>query len=162
MMRPTMRSISAARTARLSVDADSRPWLLGFWWCARPNGYAATDSFWRWRGQRGRRVSLHVVVMNRVGVTDGCWIDHISGDKRDSRRANLRVVPPPRGNAQNRTLGTGVRPGRHGAWRGQVGFRRVHHTIGSFTTRAQAGEAVTTAISPGASGKRWRAATGSR
>jgi hypothetical protein len=101
MMRPTMRSISAARTARLSVDADSRPWLLGFWWCARPNGYAATDSCCRWRGQRGRRVSLHVVVMNRVGVTDGCWIDHISGDKRDSRRANLRVVPPPRERAES-------------------------------------------------------------
>jgi hypothetical protein len=34
------------------VDADnSLLWLLGFWWCASPNGYAATASFCRWRGR---------------------------------------------------------------------------------------------------------------
>ncbi len=88
-----------------SVDAP-RVEALGLHWRLDRGGYV--------RGQKhgGPSLGLHRVVASLMGLAiDGLQVDHISGDKLDNRRSNLRLATPAQNtwNRRNRRSGCSSR-----------------------------------------------------
>jgi hypothetical protein len=123
------------------VDAD----LMQFRWCRVRAGYAMRNA----NADDGTRRSIymHREIMALVHG-DGLEVDHISGDKLDNRRANMRVVTHAE-NTQNITVG-GRGYSRHrgvtwdisrGKWLAQVTVRGQHHHLGRFDDEEDAAAA---------------------
>lgn len=84
------------------VDEDDYDRLAAHRWFLTPDGYAAR---WRRRRERGTRlVRMHRAVL-LLSPGDG-QVDHISRNKLDNRKTNLRIISQA-ANAQNLSLRTG-------------------------------------------------------
>lgn len=120
------------------VDAADFDWLNQWRWHV-VNGYAA-------RAVKNNGVARKVY-MHRVILAPGdAWVDHINGDRRDNRRANLRFsnraenvrnAGPHRG---NRAGFKGVRP-VNGRWMANICADRQAHYLGCFGTPEEAARA---------------------
>lgn len=127
--------------AHALVDVEDKALVEGYRWHLGSNGYARFN-----RGDDA--VLMHRVIM-RLGPGDRREVDHVSRDKLDNRRRNLRLADHSQ-NMQNRASHRGSTsrfravywdPARQ-VWRArtQVNKRRVH--IGSFTSEIEAALAV--------------------
>lgn len=107
---------------------------------------------WRWRlfanrypgrGIRpgGRHGKQGVIYLHRA-ITDagpGEAVDHINGDPRDNRRANLRIVSKRQNNwnkrpvlgAESQYKGVGL-DRRKGLWTASIGANGVSYSLGTF------------------------------
>ena len=122
------------------IDAADLPLLDGHTLYLGTNGYVY---FSTWEDGRSVPQALHQYLL---GKQPGKHIDHISGDKLDNRRANLRVVSHQLNQANRKRLNTnntsGVRGVRHAAdgvrWIAQImaGGRSLH--LGIFIALADA------------------------
>lgn len=87
-----MQTISLTRGLVAKVDDEDFKRLARWKWMARPGKsgsdfYAVRDTR---RGGKLRTVRMHRVIMV-LTEGDGLWVDHISGDSLDNRKANLRL-----------------------------------------------------------------------
>lgn len=108
-------------------------------------GYAIISNY----PVKSKHKFIHRLIMERyVGrnLTDKEDIDHISGDKLDNRKENLRIVDH-RTNAQNRKehrkgklCGCWFRKNRN-KWIAEAQVRGIKHIIGSYNTEQEAHEA---------------------
>lgn len=80
---PAVRQIPLTQGKFAIVDAADYEWLMKQKWRMHPKGYA------RRRGERrGQDIFMHREIM---GTPAGMDTDHISGDRLDCRRSNLRI-----------------------------------------------------------------------
>ncbi len=75
------RYIPLTQGAVAKVNASDYALVSGFKWHLTSDGYAA-------RSIRGGKVRMHRFI---IGPAIGQEVDHVSGDKLDNRRANLRL-----------------------------------------------------------------------
>jgi hypothetical protein len=120
------------------VDAADAEAVGAYRWSMSDQGYAV-----RYTGPRGKQL---VVRMHRelLGLMpgDGVYVDHVSGDKLDNRRVNLRVCTHAE-NQQNRHDLPHRGASRHAQcnrWVAQATLAGKHHYLGLFATRAEAAE----------------------
>jgi hypothetical protein len=94
----------------------------------------------------GRMVKYHVIIWilsTGEDIPQGYELDHINGNKLDSRIENLRLVTT-RQNQQNRkTHRAGRLTGtcynkRYHNWKSQIGINKTHITIGRYKTEPEA------------------------
>jgi hypothetical protein len=117
-----------------TVDAEDLPLLGAGSWCMTKSGYPVAR-----RG--GRIVYMHRIILPGDGVAD-----HISGDKLDCRRLNLRLCAQ-RDNSRNskqrpnQTGFKGVRPTACGRFNARIMVNRVGLHIGNYATPADAARA---------------------
>jgi hypothetical protein len=94
------------------LDAD----LANLNWTTHTDGYAqrATPRSERVDGKQGV-ILMHRVIVERMfgSIPKGVQVDHIDGNKRNNRRANLRLVS----SSQNRR-NTGPRAGKKSSFKG--------------------------------------------
>lgn len=133
------------------IDAD----LAEFKWCAQAHHgggfYAVRNS----AHPKRMKVLLHRVILERVigrPLTKTELTDHISGNKLDNRRENLRIATNAqnlrnRGKQRNNTTGfKGVAWHRaSGKWTAQIVVNGKKRFLGYFTTPEAAHEAYTAA-----------------
>ena len=94
------------------------------------------------RGARGKCVSLHRVIAERMGLAvddRGLQVDHINGNPLDNRRANLRMVTPTENtrNQKDRTDSTSGFKGVHfdrsrGKWMAHITEAGKMRNLGRF------------------------------
>jgi hypothetical protein len=105
-----------------------------------------SDGYVRVQPRRGARIALHRLVLG-LEPGDGLEGDHISGDKLDNRRSNLRVatraqngqnVPAKRGH-RGVTFDASRRTTR--CWRVRIGLAGHYHHVGWVDTEAEAAAA---------------------
>lgn len=119
------------------VDADDFALVSDQRWCCTAQGYPVA------------RIGNRIVFLHRLLMPGeaGQVCDHINGDLRDARRANLRLCSQAE-NSRNRKMDRrntsgfkGVTPTPSGQWRARIwkDWREVH--IGTFPTREAAAHA---------------------
>jgi hypothetical protein len=111
-----------------TVDDDMLPFLSVWCWRLSSGGYVVRDAS---KGNERRVISLHRVIAGLVHG-DPIEVDHISGDRLDNRRANLRLatrdqnnqnVPPRTGRGRTSQF-RGVRRLPSGLWTATVSVNR--------------------------------------
>ncbi|MET3710393.1 hypothetical protein ABIC65_001073 [Sphingomonas trueperi] len=120
------------------VDEDVWFWARNFTWFVSANGYVSTRS-------GGRTMTLHRIIMGNPQSLD---VDHISGDRLDNRRANLRSVTRqqnmqnmgPRPNARSRFKGVGFHK-KAGRWNARITAAGRNLHLGLFDTEEAAARA---------------------
>lgn len=85
------------------VDTSDLPTVQRYSWCFDPRGYVVANI-------RGRVTPLHRYLLN---PPPGFVVDHISGDRSDNRRCNLRICTA-RNNAMNVKVSKNCKSGRLG------------------------------------------------
>ncbi|HXH35732.1 MAG TPA: AP2 domain-containing protein [Plantibacter sp.] len=120
-------------------DEDALLLASARWGLRNREGYVATVV-------DGRREALHRIVMG-CARGDGQRVDHISGDRLDNRRANLRLVTNAE-NAQNQGSRGGSSSHRgvtwdraRGRWLAQSCLNGKQHTLGRFDSEEAAARA---------------------
>lgn len=140
-------SLSQGKTAMLDkVDID----LSLVKWTFSPQGYACRNIG---SSRKGSKIILmHRVILERIldrPLTSDENADHISGDRLDNRRTNLRVSTKQQ-NAQHRTIKSpdtssaykGVYWNKQiGKWIAQIKSDGIHHGLGSFDQETEAAKA---------------------
>jgi hypothetical protein len=107
------------------VDPEDFDKLAGFHWHFHNQGYAAR------RVPKSEQVGkCHLRLMHReiLGAGPGVQVDHVNGDKLDTRRCNLRLAT--RGQNQ---ANSGMNP------RNTSGYRGVTHRDGKWVAQTKAG-----------------------
>lgn len=92
-----LRALDGSVRAYAIIDADLAEWANQWRWALSSHGYAAR--YTRIGNRKKHCVFLHREILGLVRG-DGIEGDHISQDKLDNRRANLRAVSKP-ANRQN-------------------------------------------------------------
>lgn len=126
------------------VDEGDFWGLLAFRWSVGSGGYAVR---WDRENPSSSSVRMHREILGLVRG-DGLEVDHISGDRLDNRRSNLRVVGRVM-NAQNLRSYTGSSSRfrgvtfnrRSGKWIAQHNMSGRYHYLGSFDVEQEAAEA---------------------
>lgn len=120
------------------IDADDLPVVRPISWTRDPRGYVAG----RPAGFENN-VTLHRWLMLR-GAKGAASVDHISGDRTDNRKANLRLCTQAE-NSRNTRLGRnntsgakGVSLTAAGTWRARIWLDRQEIHIGAFATVEEA------------------------
>lgn len=123
------------------MDASDLPLIVPYGWYLC-NGYARRNE---WAGNKVvKRVYLHRLLMGEP--EKGLDVDHISGDKKDCRRANLRVVTHAQNNQNlkresrsNKSTGVrGVYVSKRGKVYGRVIIDSVRFNVFGVKTVAEA------------------------
>ncbi len=118
------------------VDAADAETISAYCWWMNSQGYAMRNVY---VGGKGLSVLMHREILG-LEPGDGVQVDHISGDKLDNRRANLRVCT----NAQNQqNLHQRPHRGAHwharrNSWQARVKLAGKQHYLGTFATQADA------------------------
>jgi len=109
-------------------------------WTLDPRGYVAGKP----PGSKNS-VTLHRWII--YGAAKGGGVDHISGERTDNRRSNLRIASQTQ-NARNTRLASnntsgfkGVSLTAEGRWRARITVDRVELRLGNFDTREEAAAA---------------------
>ena len=130
--------------ARVLVDELDFDALSAYRWHLDSKGYVYRHD---WHGNRDRPVRLHRQIMG-LATGDPGIVDHVSGDKLDNRRANLRVGTQAL-NQQNRrkrakasSKHRGVTLYRNGKWMAQCHIGGKMHHLGYFDDEDEAGRVV--------------------
>lgn len=128
-------------TAGQSFIFDTQDFLLvkRYTWSVSPGGYVVTNL------KGGKMMTLHSLIM---GETKGLWIDHISRNKLDNRRRNLRYVTPQQ-NSHNSGISKNNSSGYKGVYFDKVRKRfqaeimcgRKKYYLGRFDTAVEAAKA---------------------
>ena len=79
---------AGAVVAHAQVDPGDASLVSGRRWSLTKDGYASCHCR---RNGRWSRVYMHRLVLNLDQYDGSAMVDHLSGDKLDNRRANLRV-----------------------------------------------------------------------
>lgn len=115
-------------TAMVSIDDYER--VMNHAWHVTKNGYASAMI-------GGKLVTLHRFIMD---ARPGQMIDHVSGDRLDNRRSNLRFATQQQNAVNSRTCRSGykgvARSGKK--WVASVAPNRTYIHIGSFDTEVEA------------------------
>lgn len=107
------------------VDENDVPLVGQFRWYLK-NGYAVTSI-------GGKRVKMHHLIMGKP--PKGLVTDHISRNRLDNQRTNLRFVPVSV-NAKNMTAKGYRKRGKH--WEAYICTDYKQQSLGTFDTEAQA------------------------
>ena len=118
------------------IDEQDLETAKAYQWWSDSNGYI------RARGESGKRVRLHRLIMN---PKPGYVVDHINGNRRDNRRSNLRLCTPNE-NCRNHGISTNNSSGSTGVsyfernqkWVAYIAVDGMNFHIGSFDTYEQA------------------------
>jgi len=112
---------------KLVLDLEDEDLRKGSWWDGR-----------YFKRKNGR---IHRLVAQRVygSIAPGLVVDHINRDRKDNRRANLRLVDQSE-NIRNTDGKTAIRksrfrgvfPTRNGKWSAQITIRGERRTLGTF------------------------------
>ena len=119
------------------VDKDDFEIIKNYYWFENMQGYMATCI-------NGKNIPLHIFIMGKSN--NGLVIDHISRDKKDCRKENLRWATMAQ-NSQNQSKHTGTISGETGVyrrgnkWDARIGLNRKSIYLGMFDTKEQAIEA---------------------
>lgn len=122
------------------IDLEDLDDVRDIAWTLDPRGYVAG----RPSGSKSS-VTMHRWII--YGTAKGGGVDHVSGDRLDHRRANLRIATQTQNArntrlAQNNTSGfKGVSETAEGRWRARVTVDRVELRLGNFDTREKAAAA---------------------
>jgi hypothetical protein len=143
-----MKTIPLTKGKFTIVDDDDFEWLNSFKWFYLSTGYAA-------RNPRDNETSTNTILMHRfiLNLNGIPQADHISGDRLDNRRGNLRVVTPHE-NAFNRGRNRNNRSGFKGVcwhvcankWRAYINLNRRQIHLGLFKDKNDARDAYRTAV----------------
>lgn len=79
------------------IDIEDIDLIKDYKWHLDGKGYAETTS------SNKKNISLHLLIMNRIGINDGLVVDHINRNRLDNRRCNLRLITLQQ-NAMNRSI----------------------------------------------------------
>jgi len=117
------------------IDEEDSFAVSRYMWHLDSDDYPAT-AIGKW--PHNNTIRLHVFLMGKA--PKGLLWDHINRDKRDNRRANLRMVTPS-GNGHNRGLLPNNKSGhngvywhkRHGKWSAQIRMNGKSWHLGLFT-----------------------------
>ena len=105
-----------------TIDAT----LLGQWtWRLSSDGYAVRSET---KDGAKRTLYLHREVMQ---APRGALVDHVNGDRLDSRRANLRLVTPSQNNANS------VDRPRHSGYRGVYPHRQAQKWVSQISVNGR-------------------------
>ena len=119
------------------IDAEDAP-RAGecVWYYSMPGGYA------KGKAPNGRLVYLHRFILN---LSEGV-VDHISGDKLDNRRSNLRIA-----NTSQNIMNTPSHKGSESSYKGvsrnrsrwsaNIQANHVRYHLGTFDTQEEAARA---------------------
>ena len=91
-------------------DLEDYAKIKNYYWYIDKRGYVVTNA-------NNKYISLHALVLNRIGVNDGFEIDHIYGKhtRNDSRKYNLRICTHA-DNMKNRWLQSNNKTGVPGVY----------------------------------------------
>lgn len=131
------------------IDASDADFLCQWGWTLNAQGYAARAN----TTSDGKRetVRIHRELLGLPRIPNGIEVDHISRDKLDNRRTNLRIVtrweqmqniPPRIGSSPYRGVWFHKSSGK---WRAQVQVHGEQYYLGGFTSEMEASEAARTA-----------------
>lgn len=119
------------------IDSTDVKLVSRYHWWMHHSGYAVTKI---WRGGKRRDLSMHRLLM---GCPPGVEVDHRDQNKRNNRRANLRLATAQQNRrnvsrrANNSSGSTGVwHYKRIDRWVAGIGKPRIH--LGTFRTRSEA------------------------
>jgi hypothetical protein len=125
------------------VDDDDYEFLAQWKWSANGNGYAVRNE--RYAPKKYRKTYLHRQIMK---ARKGEYVDHINGDIRDNRKANLRICSNSQNsrNSRKKQLGYSRYKGvtidkRTGKWVAQIMVDRKNIHLGSFSFEREAAQA---------------------
>jgi hypothetical protein len=117
------------------VDAADAELVGAYHWSVH-QGYAARLTQ---DGDKRQRVYLHRLIL---GLTpgDGVHVDHISGDKLDNRRENLRVCTHAQNmqNFHNRPYRGAAWDASRNCWQAQATLAGKQHHLGRYATQEEA------------------------
>jgi hypothetical protein len=121
------------------VDDEDFEMVSAWKWCMGAGGYAS-------RYVRIGPVRIHVLMHRMILLPDpGSKVDHISGDKLDNRRANLRVCSVSENNCNQgcyRNNSSGYKGvdwcSRKRRWRAQIAKDGRHYSLGLFRDKSTA------------------------
>jgi hypothetical protein len=135
-----MKKIALSKGKFAIVDGDDFEALSKFKWGLTPNGYARRN---KRRNGRTIRIYMHRWVLR---TPNGCWTDHINGNKLDNRKINLRVCDASQNGANSkikRTSSTGFKGVRknYNGWQAHITVRRKLHLLGTYPTKKEAAKA---------------------
>lgn len=141
-----LRKRSGEVQAYALVDAEDAVKVTGFRWYVSGNGYAVRmESI---EGKKQRTVSMARVILG-LDFGDRREADHISRDKLDNRRCNIRITDHA-GNCQNRRRfdgtstyrGVSLRKDRKSRpWQAYACLNGKQHHLGFFDKEEEAAEA---------------------
>lgn len=144
-----MKEIPLTRGYVALVDDEDYDQLMKYKWLYLSTGYAA-------RNPRNGDTSTTTILMHRqiLGLNGILQVDHISCDKLDNRRSNLRVVTPHQ-NCFNRGKNSNNRSGHKGVcwhsigkkWRAYINLDRKQIHLGLFDDKMEAHKAYQRAAS---------------
>jgi len=120
------------------VDAADYEWLNQWRWRAYGNGYAV-----RW--EKRKLIYMHREIMR---PPKGKIVDHISGNRFDNTRANMRNITPQQNmyNMRKHVGATSIYKGvsyskRRRQWYARIRFGKEHFYLGYFDAEAEAARA---------------------
>jgi hypothetical protein len=149
-VRIPLRARDGSIRAYTLVDATDANWVNQWRWYLDASGYAVRGQYLPGRG-RGRNTRVIRLHRELLGLTHGDDLegDHISRNRLDNRRANLRPVPQQgRANMQNMVSHAGSTSSHRGVywdkwarkWRAQIGSGNTRRCLGSFDSEIEAAE----------------------
>lgn len=124
---------AGSRSCFVTVSREDRDRLKEHRWSIHPTGYAIRRD---WIGEKRVTLYLHREVMG-LKYGDPEVVDHLSGEKLDCRRENLRILDEPGWNGQNVRRSGGSSRFRGVAasgkkWRARVSHKGESFELGSF------------------------------
>jgi hypothetical protein len=147
-VRIPLRARDGSVRAYALVDADVAAWVNQWRWCLLPGGYAV-----RITKEHGRQQTIY---LHRELVTPppapGFSVDHISRDRLDNRRSNLRLIEGG-GGAQNVSSAKRSSSRYRGVhldrttrkWVAQICLGGKSQSLGYFTSEEEAAQVAQTA-----------------
>jgi hypothetical protein len=136
-----MKSIPLTRGFVTVVDDQNYEWLSQWSWCASSNrGQPYAIRGVNLGNGKHEGIKMHRVIIN---APDGMEVDHISGDRLDNQRSNLRLctVKQNRINRRRNNRGTSRYKGvtRVGKWwLAQIQHDYVKHHLGKYSSEQDA------------------------
>jgi len=133
--------IDGTVTDTVVVDDADYGWLRKYNWHSCCNGYVNRSAK---VGKKWTSVSMHRDIMR---PPQGMQVDHISGNRRDNRRCNLRICTPSEnqhnvGKRYGKLKYQGTYKYSQGnTWGSRISANGVSHHLGSFRTQEEAARA---------------------
>jgi hypothetical protein len=139
-----MKEIKLTKGMVTLVDEVDFDYLNQSKWCV----HRSHATFYAHRRLHGKLISMHRVILERMGFKNFEQVDHINGNKLDNRRSNLRPATESQ-NQWNRTKLVNNKSGYKGVhwnkdrskWRASIRFNRHLYHLGYFTDPIEAAKA---------------------
>lgn len=141
------RRIPLTRGLYAKVDPEDYPRLSQYKWYAtsdknRGGKVYAERTVWE-RGKRKRNVLMHREILE---VPKGMMVDHINGDGRDNRKANLRAATPKQNVWNTKARGKSKYKGvwqvkGTGKWCARIKVNGKQRNLGRFDDEVEAAKA---------------------